>query len=145
MGIELYNQYFSEKDFNEGLIDFLFDVKKFRISKKEAYQLIEELYNQGAIVLSTQFEKKKLLNFNSKYIEYLLCGISVGKTSKKYLIHFVNVCHFVRIKKIIIGLFLIIITMMLYRMFSKSLMAISSIIRFLWFAVPMALFCLISI
>lgn len=145
MGTELYNKYFYEKDFNEGLIDFLFDVKKFRISKKEAYQLIEELYNQGAIVLSTQFEKKNFLNYNSKDIEYLLCGISVGKTSKQYLIHFVNVCHFVRIKKITIGLFLIIITLMLYRMFSKSLMAISSIIRSLWLAVPIALFCLIAI
>lgn len=103
MGNEgLYNRYFDNKDFNYGLISFIYDVRKNKVAKQDAYAVIDALHDRDLIPTNTRFEKKTKSKWNTKLIEYLISGISAGKTSQEYLKYLVDVCNYVRIKNTIV-------------------------------------------
>ena len=98
----LYNRYFENQDFNYGLISFIYDIRNNKISKQDAYAVIDGLQSQNLIPTNTRFEKKPKKKWNTKLIEYLISGVSAGKTSQEYLKYLVDVCNFVRKKNRII-------------------------------------------
>ena len=98
----LYNRYFENQDFNYGLISFIYDIRNNKISKQDAYAVIDGLQSKNLIPTNTRFEKKPKKKWNTKLIEYLISGVSAGKTSQEYLKYLVDVCNFVRKKNRII-------------------------------------------
>ncbi len=100
---KIYDKYFSDGDFFDGLSRIMYDIRSSKISKQALVELSDELVKKGQIPVTSQFEKKKWWRWSKKYVNYLMNGMSTGSVSKEYLLFYAKVSKVIKIRNKVVN------------------------------------------
>ena len=117
----IYNEYFSDKDFFDGLSKVMYDIRSSKISKQELVELSDELVKRGQIPVTSRFEKRKWWGWSKKYVNYLMNGMSTGSISKEYLLFYARVSRSVKFRNTVCKIVGVIIGLIMVGLMIKSL------------------------
>ena len=94
----IYDKYFSNGDFYDGLGRVMYDIRSSTLSSDEVAELAEQLEKRGLIPDSSQFNKKKWWAWSKKYVNFLMNGMSTGSVSKEYLLFYERVSRTIKMR-----------------------------------------------